>query len=64
MEQGHFDQKISGRVQFDKVSIVETTGLYQSVELNNAIIRESWGGVDRTEYRSAVHMQVNFMSEV
>ena len=55
MEQGHFYQKISGRVQFDKVSIVETTGVYQSVELNNAIIRESWGGVDRKEYRSAVH---------
>ena len=30
-------------------------GFYQSLELNNAILSESWGGLDRTEYRSSVH---------
>ena len=64
MEQGHFYQKYSGQVQFDRINIVETTEVYQSVELNHAILRESWGGVDRTEYRDQKLMQVNFMSEV
>ena len=31
------------------------SGVYQSLGLNNAILSKSWGGVDRTEYRSADH---------
>ena len=30
------------------------SGVYQSLDLDNAIFRESWGGVDRTEYCFAV----------
>ena len=48
-------EKASQTGEFYKVNVVETTGgFYQSLKLNNAILRESWGGVDCTEYRSAV----------
>ena len=56
VKQGHFHQKIL-RPSTDWQSQCRWNdgGFYQSLELNNAILRESWGGVDRTEYCSAVH---------
>ena len=40
---------------FDKVNVVEMTGGFINPWKNNAILRESWGDVDCTEYRSAIH---------
>ena len=39
----------------DKLHIYKKIGWNQSQEVNNAILRKSWGGVDCTEYCSAIH---------
>ena len=46
-----FIEKYSGQVKFDKVEIVLTMGVYQSLELNNAIL-ESWIEKDLTVGRN------------
>ena len=56
LEQGHFHQKIlRPSTVWQSQCRRNDGGFYQSLELNNAILRESWGGVDHTEYHSAIH---------
>ena len=59
LEQGHFHKIAQAKQILTKSKLLsKRQWVYESLVFKNAILRESSGGVDRTEYCSAVHTKV------